>query len=204
MQLARRVVLILLAVAFAQVVHAQGLAGAAQKEKERRAKLKAADPAKSYGQDDLGRAGAPLANDPSIPPAAGQQSPAHDTMGSSGPSGSTGAGSESYWRSRSRQLRSAVEAAEAAVKLAESMPGATGPTPLGDYKVPCQPGRLVMPDGSLGPMTNNCSGGIARDQSRAAQSRLEAARQALERARQALANFEEQARRAGALPGWLR
>lgn len=89
------------------------------------------------------------------------------------------------------------------MRQAESTPRA--PTvPLGDYKVPCTPGRLLMPDGSLGPVTNNCRGGIVKERTEAAQSRIAAAQRRVESARQALANLEEEARRAGIPGGWIR
>jgi len=48
------------------------------------------------------------------------------------------------------------------------------------------------------------STGAAYNRSKAPQARIKSARQSLEQARQALASFEKEARRAGALPGWIR
>jgi hypothetical protein len=63
-----------------------------------------------------------------------------------------------------------------------------------------------MPDGSLGPVIKEpCSTtGLGHQRGVAGLSRLEAARRAVERARQALVDLEDEARGAGAPPGWIR
>jgi hypothetical protein len=61
---------LLLGAAVSFELEAQGMAAAAEKAKQRRAQQTANAPAKSYGNDDLGSAGAPVANDTSIAPAA--------------------------------------------------------------------------------------------------------------------------------------
>jgi len=61
---------LLLGAALAFELEAQGMAAAAEKAKQRRAQQAANAAAKSYGNDDLGHAGAPVANDTSIAPAA--------------------------------------------------------------------------------------------------------------------------------------
>ena len=53
--------------------------------------------------------------------------------------------------------------------------------------------------------TVTCDGNaILQDVSRAAQSQLDAARRTLDRAREALAGLDDEPRRAGAQPGWIR
>jgi hypothetical protein len=196
---------LLLGMTLPPAIYADDLAAAAAREKQRRSKMKASAPAKTYSDADLGKAGA-LANDPSIPPAAGAEAPTSGDVARA-PEGTritppTSERGESYWRTRARQLHAAVAAAEARVQSAER--SATGPVPQGDYKVPCEAGRVLRPDGSLGPVLNPCTGGLAHDRAVAGESALAAARQALEQAQQALTRFEEEARKAGALPGWLR
>jgi len=208
MRLMRTSFVVFVALACAQGLSAQGLAAAAEKEKERRAQQKDAGSTKSYGSEQLGSVGT-VANDTSVAPAAaGGAAGKRDTAGSTAPataSSASGQRGESYWRSRAQQLRAAVAAAEARLKDAEKASAGAGPIPYGDYKVPCQKGQLVQSDGSLGPVVNPCSStGSDYQRSVAAKSQLEWARQSLEQARQALASFEEEARRAGALPGWIR
>lgn len=208
MRLLRDLTVVLLALACAPSVSAQGLAAAAAKEKERRAKQKSAAPAKAYDSEQLGSVGT-LANDTSIPPAeAGAATGTQDAAAVAGAPARAPAGGdrgEAYWRSRAQQLRAGVTAAEAKLKEAEQAAARLGPFQPGDYKVNCKEGRLVMANGRLGPVTNACAGDNAIiDLRRLAQSRLESARQDLERARKALAGLEEEARVAGALPGWIR
>ena len=204
----RNLFIALVAVACAQSLSAQGLATAAAKEKERRAKQKAATPAKSYETEQLGSVGT-LANDSAIPPAEAAQATTRqdatagtDTRAASSAGGDRG---ETHWRSRAQQLRAAVAGAEAKLREAEQAAARVGPVQPGDYKVNCKEGQVVLSNGTLGPVTNPCAGDNAIiDWRQQAQSRVDSARQALERARQALASFEEEARRAGALPGWIR
>jgi hypothetical protein len=105
-QLLRASALLLLGSALSFDLHAQGMATAAEKEKQRRAQQSANGPAKAFSDEDLGRIGAPLANDTSIPPAAAGQSGA-----ASRPAASTTTG-ESPANLRLRQAREALAAAE--------------------------------------------------------------------------------------------
>jgi hypothetical protein len=208
MRLLRDLTVVLLALACAPSVSAQGLAAAAAKEKERRAKQKSAATAKTYDSEQLGSVGT-LANDTSIPPAeAGAAAGTQDAAAvAEAPARATASGDrgEAYWRSRAQQLRAAVTAAEAKLAEAEQAAARLGPARPGDYKVNCKDGRVVMSNGQLGPVTNACAGDNAIiDWRLQAQSRVESARQNLERARRALAGLEEEARVAGALPGWIR
>ena len=211
MRLDNAMILLLLGTLLGLQTQGEDLTTSAAREKERRARLKAnSGPAKSYGNGDLGTTGE-LANDPSIPPAAGSLpqvlgdpgSPMGARTGAEPASTRAGGGTESSWRARAEAARKELAAAEAALRQAESAPRAST-VPLGDYKVPCTPGRLLMPDGSLGPVTNSCTGGIVRERTEAAQSQIVAAQRRVELARQALANLEEEARRAGIPAGWVR
>jgi hypothetical protein len=206
MRLAGTVVLVVLGMASATQVPGQSLAETAKREKQRRAQRKEKkEPARSFTDADLGRSGT-VANNPSDPPAVDQRTSraASRRPSAQAPSTSQNRG-ESYWRSRATQARARVAAAEKKLEEAERAPGAGGPLPLGDYKVNCKPGRLLLSDGTLGPVTNNCKAAQALgDARRRSHARVEAARRELEQARKALAALKEQARRAGALPGWLR
>lgn len=86
---------------------------------------------------------------------------------------------EELWRRRAAEARARVEAAEGAYERAQKagMP------------------RVVYEDDS---------GGTVREAIAEVQKRLEEAKKELDLARAAVVELEEQARRAGALPGWLR
>ncbi len=210
MRLACLGIVVLISALSAPSLAGDDVAAAAARERERRAKAKAAGATKSYGNDELGTLGE-LANDPSIPPAAGKAPPPR-TSGGPVAGGlpsirpvSGAAQNEAQWRSRAQQLRSAVTTAEANLKKAEAEAVAAGPLPLGDYEVKCRKVRYRMPDGSLSAPVDPCAHtGAAYNRSVGAKTRVEAAQQALDKARQALANLEEEARRAGAQPGWIR
>lgn len=128
---------------------------------------------------------------------------------------STG-GSESYWRSRAGSARSAVTAAEKRVRDLEEQATRGGPVVSGPLPAACQasaPTRGGHESGTvLGPSawerTKNvvhCDGEILRQQqAQGTQTQLDAAREQLKRAQKALEALEDEARRAGALPGWLR
>jgi hypothetical protein len=196
----------LVTLACAQSLSAQGMAAAAAKEKERRGKQKATTPVKNYETEQLGSVGT-LANDTSVPPAEATTAATRPDAVTEPRAGSFDGGErgESYWRSRAQQMRAAVAAAEKKLKAAEGAAVQAGPLQPGDYKVPCQKGRVFEPGHTLGEEMNPCaSTGVSHEVAVAAKTRVESARQALSEARQALANFEEEARRAGALPGWIR
>jgi len=91
------------------------------------------------------------------------------------------AAQERSWRSRAKAAQAAVAAAEGEVKSAESQRGLLGP----------------------GPQTYQGQNEWARS-ANAADARLARARTALETAKKNLEKFEEEARRAGIPPGWIR
>jgi len=203
-------------------VDAQGMAAAADKEKERRAKQQktAGDTAKTY--DDAGLANAPgtLANDPSIAPAVtSAPSGRGGTLRSGASSGSSSSGSastpsgsgEAFWRGRAQQLRAAVASAEAQLKTAEAAAQRAGIVVPGPNAAPCQAGaERLRGEGSIAlrersKRTVTCeSEALRQDTARGAQGQVEAARRSLDKARADLAALDDQARRAGAQPGWIR
>jgi hypothetical protein len=93
---------------------------------------------------------------------------------------------EAFWRTRATQLREAADEADNKVKELEARIAALrndmSPTNVQD------PNRLQSRDRDL----------------REAMDSLDATRSAAETARKALADLEEEARRAGAPPGWVR
>jgi DNA repair exonuclease SbcCD ATPase subunit len=95
-------------------------------------------------------------------------------------------GKEAYWRNRATQVREAAQEADNKVKELEARIAALrndmSPTNVMD------PNRLQSRDREL----------------RAAMDSLDATRSAAETARKALADLEEEARRAGVPPGWVR
>ncbi len=128
-----------------------------------------------------------------------------------GDRGSSGQ-SESYWRSRAQSARSAVSAAEKRVRDLEEKATRAGPVVPGPSTTACQTGAPARSGEVLGPsawertrLVVHCDAEILRQQQALAiQSQLEAARGALKQAQKSLEALEEEARRAGALPGWLR
>jgi hypothetical protein len=155
----------------------QSLAEAAKKERERRQKVGPGGPAFS-DQDLKDRASGDGAS------AEGNAVEADKEPPPDGP----GASGESYWRTRAARVRAALDAAEARVAKAEeasaqASSGLRQPLPADALK-PVPPS--VVPDGAK------------------SEGELLAARRELERARKAKTDLEEEARKKGALPGWLR
>ena len=119
--------------------------------------------------------------------------------------------SESYWRSRAASARSALAAAEKRVRDLEEQAARGGLVVPGPIGVACQAGTFIgqraptAEDREASRNARQCDGEILRQQrARTTQGELEAARDSLKRAQKALEDLEEEARRAGALPGWLR
>lgn len=199
----------------ASAAGAQGLGDAAKREKARRAEAKPAEPAKVYTDDSV--RGEPSHGTYSAP--GGTSAPAPDASGSAAsrdartpaappPSGS----GEAYWRDRATAARAAVERAEKAVRDAEAKETAMGPTIPGQTAAPCaqgaapgRPGESVTGLRDRGKTTVTCDaetlhildGQKAHAETEAAHARLAAARKAVD-------DLEDEARKAGALPGWLR
>jgi len=157
---------------------AQSLGEAARKEKERRVKAPSGGPTKSYSTEDLTSfhvdGPAPEATPP--PPDKKSRAP---VAGDERPR----AGQETYWRGRAAQARWAVDQAERRVADLERRAAAT---------------MIAPPDGIV----------VRRE--RWSQTRegiltaLAEARAELTKARKAVESLEDEGRRAGALPGWLR
>lgn len=202
-------------------VEAQSLADAARKEQERRAKLPgAARPARTITDDELAaaEAGGGTLSSPGgavLAPSTSSSSPASDAATAAWSSRAelsrpTGAG-EAYWRGRMASARSAVAAAETRLKQAQDAADRLGPPRPGPRVAPCQAGTLIVPGRTAHQILEDsrknrktCGNeweGYAQDR---AYPEVERARGSLEAARKAVADLEEQARRAGALPGWLR
>jgi len=93
---------------------------------------------------------------------------------------------ETYWRDRATRLRDAVTEADGKVKDLEARIAAlrNDMNPINTQ----DPNRLQTRDRELQEATDG----------------LDAARRAADAARKALADLEEEARRAGAMPGWVR
>jgi hypothetical protein len=204
---------------------AQSMAAAAEKEKERRAKQQqtSGPSGKTYDDGTLATTGGTLANDPSIPPAAPPSSSGGSRGGtprsvfsasgsSSASSGAGAAGSgEAYWRSRAQQLRAAVTSAEAQLKKAESDAQRAGIVTPGPRAAPCQAGaERLRGEGSIALRERSkknvtCDAeGQRQETAQTAQGQVAAAQRALDKARADLSALDEQARRAGAQPGWIR
>ena len=187
--MSRCVLAALVLCAFAGPAAAQGLGDAARKESERRSRVKgsAKDSNRVYTGDDL-RRGAPetdavpaaATSDPTRPPEREPESRNAPPASPAGVGGAPGAPSESLWRSRARTLADTISRRERDVALADQE--ATG--------------RAY--DGPVN------SSGRPNTQHAGAVERAQAARQALEKARKALEDLEEEARRAGVPPGWIR
>jgi hypothetical protein len=182
-----------LLLAFGPAAWGQSLGEAARKEKERRQKAGPTGPA--FTDDDLrgyaesgpaakGAAGAP---DKST---AGEKSSGDKATKEGAARGGGGAGDEAYWRSRAKAARAAVAAAEARVAQAEA--AAQGASAGIRQPQPSDALTQVPP-----PVVTDAD-------RRAAEAALAAVRGDLERAKKVLADLEEEARRKGALPGWLR
>jgi hypothetical protein len=127
---------------------------------------------------------------------------------------SDAAANESYWRSRASQARSRVAAAESRVRELEGKAARGGPLAPGPLPPACQAGVAHEPGSSGLPPVKlrdysrgavHCDSEILRQQeAQKTQAQLEAAREAVRAAQEAVEDLEEEARRAGAHPGWLR
>jgi hypothetical protein len=183
----------------APLLRAQSLGDVAKREDEK--KKKAAKPpatVKVYTDEDLkkaresGSAAVTVLPDNPNRDSSSSTSDDDETVSGEGPAvggqGRPGGGrrNERYWRTKAAQLRAAVQRADNRITDLESRIAALrndrSPTNLQD------PNRLQTRD---------------RDLQRA-QVDLEAARREAEAARKAVADLEDEARRQGALPGWVR
>jgi hypothetical protein len=182
--MSRPVLSALILCAFAGTAAAQGLGDAARKEGERRSRGKG--PAKTYTGDDLaggtsttGRAAQPVAT----AAAAGTAAPARPEREQPRPipdDSAARAREEVRWRRNVQGLRQSVSTLERQAEEAD---------------------RAATMSAYGGPM--NCAGFVNTRHERNL-AEVQEARQALADARKALDDFEEEARRAGVPPGWLR
>jgi hypothetical protein len=153
---------------------AQGLGDAARKETERRSRAKGSG--KVYTGDDL-RHGAPSVTPE--PPPAGREAEAAPPPPSGGRASQNGQ-DERRWRSRAEGLRANVSRLEREVDEAD---------------------RAATRSAYDGPMDRY---GYVNTEHTRWVARAQQAREALAGARKAVEDFEEEARRAGIPPGWLR
>jgi len=202
---------------------AQGLGDAARKEKARRAGPGPKEPGKVYTNDTIlptgdaqpsrGTYSTPAGDTPASTTTISSARDASPTVpriptaspasAASGPVDSRGKG-ESYWRMRVQQARDAVSAAERRVQELEAR--ANQEFLESDHKATdCTTPRLFGESRTdwrerAAARTKACEAarkGTTGD-------RLERAREEAVSARKALDDLLEEARRAGALPGWLR
>jgi hypothetical protein len=173
----------------------QSLAEAAKREKERRAKSGPTGPA--FTDEDLKRDGDAAgstsgeAGDSEGRPA-GEGTGGDSSVGAKSftPKAGVGAGDEASWRRRARARRDAVAAAEARVARAQA---ADDPPQGGGIRQP-------LPIDAMKQVPRS----TATSDQRSGDTNLEAANAELARARKALEGLEDEARRKGVLPGWLR
>jgi hypothetical protein len=118
---------------------------------------------------------------------------------------------ETHWRRRAAAARAAVAAAEARVRELEERARRLGPYTPGPDVPACQTGVapvmgrgvVALRDDSVGAVT--CSSEVLRTrEARRVHAQLEVARDNVQRQKEALDDLADEARRAGALPGWLR
>lgn len=175
------------------LVAGQSMGDAAKKERERRAKLKQAGAsAQPISEKDLAASKGRLANDPgespspsaSARPAEEAGAPAFGTaLGteeSVGGAPRAASGAEDYWRRRVAQARGVVAEAQARHDAMQRM------VHLGQPAMYDEGGRQVMYSAQQ------------------LKQRADEAQAELAEAQKALDDLLEDARRAGALPGWLR
>jgi len=180
------------------LVTGQSLGDAARREKERRAVKR--PPARVYGDQDLGSGSAEAAEDgkgKGDDPASGEagaesradstgSTPAADDFSTSAADDAAvkaRARTEESWRARAHPVREAYELAERRVKRLEA-----------------QVAELER-EGRKQTFVYGVYGGAAADRAR---ERLEQARRDLAVAGKAWEDFQDEARRAGVPPGWLR
>lgn len=185
----------------------QGLGAAAQREKERRAKVAASEKAKkTFTNDDLQ---GPVATSEPLLDAATDGASARGSESGASSRDEPGRG-ESYWRQRFQSARQRVSDAERRVASLEQSTGSrpTIPGPLGPLPPRCgpvpkgEPTKLYPPEGMPGGMS--CEEVDEAYETRARLEELLEARRQVESAKKAVEDLEEEARRQRALPGWTR
>jgi hypothetical protein len=193
---------------------AQGLAETAAREKERRAKQQADKPARSYSGEDLANAkgsGYTQMDGPAVATPASTAGP--ETAATSGPSAATrppasssASPEEAHWRNRARETRARVARLEAEVQDLDKRATASafGSETVGS----CASERIRTKEDER--RQEDCMKRMQNEPLRQQEARgklldrLARARQELAEAKSALASLDDDARRAGAHPGWLR
>jgi len=183
-----------LLVAVPVVVGAQSLGEVAKRQEEKK-KKSSKPPSKVYTEEDLKKAresGSGTVNvlpeiGSSSSPAASERPSAREGGPARGENSvDAGPHDESSWRAEAGRRRDAVKVADSRVQMLEAQVAGLrsdmSPTNTQD------PNRLQNQDREL----------------RQALDNLEAARRELDAARQSLANLDDEARRAGVPPGWVR
>jgi hypothetical protein len=196
----KRLMLLVLAVlAVAPCLRAESLGDVAKREEERRKKIEASGKGASQviKETELWQTKGKLANEGGSAPAAAADSPSVSSTSSlasrksdtsrsnSSPAGSnSGSSDEQAWRQRAASARQELAAAQSAYD--QAMKEQLGPGAWLDHQDDDANQRALM---------------AAMQELKAKQ---DAAKQRLDKAKAALDNLEEDARRAGALPGWIR
>jgi hypothetical protein len=180
----KRIPAVLALLALPLVAADDSMGDAARKARERREKnAKEGVKAKSYTQDDVQKA-PPLANDPNKPAASSGSSKSLSPRSSSGefpfPNTTVAGQSESAWRSRIATANKRVEDARKEYEYWNSYTLVPGEVLVDDKERP-----VITSIGQL-------------------QAKTAAAKRVLEATEKGLANLEEEARKAGVPPGWLR
>ena len=189
---------LVLASSVATAAAAQGIGDAARKERARRATTPAKEPARVYVIDGSTSKDKSQSSDNAASPSgtrAGTAVTGEPTLASmptssltDGPTDSNGK-SESYWRGRYASAQRAIDAADRRVKELEASVAQYGPIPQGP---------------AVGCYTGDCMSAGQIMAGQRALRQLEAAKEQAAAARKAMDDLQEAARRAGALPGWLR
>lgn len=213
----RDVCMLLVVVSGGVAAEAQSLGELAQKEKERRTKIGQAKPSgpapKVVTQEDLDSYAArrPAESEST----GGGAATADEAMGSAtrptsesasgrGPSRSSGgqddsderARLEKSWKARAESARNAVNTAERELEAAQNERNGLGTGPQAGNTWQDVAGQIRRTGGE--------NPGQWTQKANAADARLARARSGLEQAKQGLEKFEEEARRAGIPPGWVR
>jgi hypothetical protein len=209
-----------LASSLATAAAAQGIGEAARKERARRVAAPAKEPARVYVIDgstskDKGQPSdnaASQSGNQAETAVGGEPKLAAVPIGplTDGPTDSNGK-SESYWRGRYASAQSAIAAADQQVKDIELRIQQHGPIVPGPTAGACSDGAVAGWGESTTQLRDRAKGARTCDwetmQIQAGHElvrQLDAAKERAAGARRAMDDLQEEARRAGALPGWLR
>ena len=177
--------LVLMLTGIAYPVHAQGLGDIARKEEERRKEVKA--PGKVYTNKDLSSAPEPSSGTVSAPsgPAATSGEASGDTAkANASKDKDTPKRDQAYWAKRKKDLQSQLESDQTLADALQSRINAL----TADFASRDDPIQRA---------------GIERDRQKAL-SELERVKKSITDGKKALTDLDEEARKAGVPPGWLR